>query len=360
MNGQIGCGTFLMAEKDNHRIKNIYYMLSYAFQTLRKTGCRSVAVENFDNIHDLIAAILIKGIAEQIKRGLHRDYMQQKDVIAGLRGQILVAETIKQQTQSYGRLVCSFDEFVSDNPHNRALKSVMLLLLRTGNVKQENKNALKKLLNYFEEVSEILPTAIKWDALKYHRNNASYRMLLGICRLAVKGLLLTTEDGKYKLDSWLQEEVIHLLYERFVLNYYKIEHPELSVCSQDVINWKVDSGKCKYLPKMKADVILQYKDKRLIIDTKYYGQTMHRNHNTTTYHSNNLYQIYAYVKNSDINKTGNVAGMLLYAMTDEDITPDEDISIDGNLISLKTLDLGGSWETITAQLENLCSWLFAA
>ena len=41
-------------------IKNIYYMLSYAFSTLRQGGYESVAAEEFENIHDLFAAILSK------------------------------------------------------------------------------------------------------------------------------------------------------------------------------------------------------------------------------------------------------------------------------------------------------------
>ncbi len=34
-----------------------------------------------------------------------------------------------------------------------------------------------------------------------------------------------------------------------------------------------------------------------------------------------MYQIYAYVKNKDVNHTGKVSGMLLFAKTDEAITP---------------------------------------
>lgn len=351
-----------MAKKDNHTIKNIYYMLSYAFQALKETGYSKVAAEDFDNIHDLFAAILIRGVGAQVKRGLHRDYLQCEEALAGVRGQILVSETIKQQTQPQGRLFCSYDEFAPDSPHNQVLKTVILMLLRHGNVKPENKKALRKLLLYFSDVSEIAPAAIRWDALKYHRNNASYRMLLGICRLAVKGLLLTTEEGTHKLASWLQDEEMHRLYERFVLNYYKTELSELTV-SAPYIDWNVeDDARSLYLPVMKTDITLQKGKKRLIIDTKYYRHTMQHNslYDSRTFISGNLYQIYSYVKNSDIDATGNVAGVLLYAMTDEAITPDEDMVIGGNRISVKTLNLNCDWSVITGQLDGLCEWLLCA
>ena len=80
-------------------------------------------------------------------------------------------------------------------------------------------------------------------------------------------------------------------------------------------------------------------------------------YDSTTFISGNLYQIYTYVKNKDSCATGNVAGILLYAKTDEAITPDNDFTIGGNLISLKTLDLGQEWSEITRQLEAFYSWL---
>ena len=42
-------------------IHNIYYMLSYAFQTLNRSDDEDMAPEAFENIHNLFAAILSKG-----------------------------------------------------------------------------------------------------------------------------------------------------------------------------------------------------------------------------------------------------------------------------------------------------------
>jgi 5-methylcytosine-specific restriction enzyme subunit McrC len=86
---------------------------------------------------------------------------------------------------------------------------------------------------------------------------------------------------------------------------------------------------------------------------------MQFNRNRLVYRSGHIYQIFSYVKNRDINNTGNVAGILLYAKTDETITPDADFVISGNKISLKTLDLNRDWKEICEQLDKLCSWLKA-
>lgn len=47
-------------------IQNIYYMLSYAFQTLQAENYKDLATENFHNTAELCAAILDKGIGIQL------------------------------------------------------------------------------------------------------------------------------------------------------------------------------------------------------------------------------------------------------------------------------------------------------
>ena len=60
-------------------IKNIYYMLSYAFTTLNQGGYEDVATEEFENIHNLFAAILAKGIGKQLKQGLYHQLKQLRN-----------------------------------------------------------------------------------------------------------------------------------------------------------------------------------------------------------------------------------------------------------------------------------------
>lgn len=334
-------------------------MLSYAYQTLREAGYKDVATEDFENIHDLLAAILLRGIGNQIRRGLYREYIPKEEALTGLRGRICISESIKQQTLRQRKLVCSFDEFTEDTPHNRILKATIILLLRYGSVKPENKKGLRKLLLFFGSVSEVSPQAIRWDTLRYHRNNASYRMLINICYLVIKGLLLTTDKGEYRLASWLDDDKMYKLYERFVLSYYKVEHSEFSVNAAQ-IDWDLADGEDKgFLPTMQTDITLSYGPRTLIIDTKWYSHTMvsKAEYSGPKYISANLYQIFTYVKNKDSGATGDVAGALLYAKTDEEIVPDSDNTIGGNRISVKTLDLGREWSGISAQLEGLCSWL---
>ena len=50
-------------------------MLAYAFQVLNEQGYRKIATEEFENTAELCAAILVKGINKQVKRGLGKEYV---------------------------------------------------------------------------------------------------------------------------------------------------------------------------------------------------------------------------------------------------------------------------------------------
>ena len=147
---------------------------------------------------------------------------------------------------------------------------------------------------------------------------------------------------------------MHRLFEKFVLEYYRKHHPQYKA-SPSQINWDVDDGIITLLPIMKTDITLEYQGNILIIDTKYYSHTMQTNSlfNSKTIHSGNLYQIFTYVKNKDIENSGKVSGVLLYAKTDEAITPDNDYLMSGNRIRIKTLNLDKDFSEIKIQLDAL-------
>ncbi len=340
-------------------IQNVYVMLAYAFRALRASGTDRIAVERFDHLHDLLATILVRGVGAQVKRGLHHDYIRQHDELATVRGRIDVGRTVSARTLTRGRLVCDFDEYQIDTPHNRALKSVIVLLIRRGSVSAQQSEALRRVLPYLDAVRLIAPTSIRWDALTYHRANASYRLLLGVCELIVRGLLPTETAGDTRLTSWVSDDAMSSLYERFLREYYVFHHPELSPGAPTVA-WDLDPRSVlpRQLPEMRTDVVLRRDARTLIIDAKYYAQPLQVGQwGKATVHSGNLYQILSYVKNEDRDRDGSVSGLLLYAHTDADAQPELDVVVQGNRIGAQSLDLNQPWQTIAARLEDICRWL---
>lgn len=331
------------------RIQNIYYMLAYAFQMLNEQGFASCAAESFENAADLLSEILIRGVTSQVKKGLCREYHDKEDSLTCLRGKIDISESIKQHALMRRQLVCCFDEFNEDTYHNRILKTTVFLLLR-ANIAELRKKQLKKLLLYFENVDVVPAQEIKWR-FSYNRCNRTYQMLMSICWLVIKGLLQTQTDGSVKLMDYLDEQRMCRLYEKFVLEYYRKEYPQLHPSAAH-IDWALEEGSAEWLPQMKSDILLSGAEKELIIDTKYYEHTMQIQYGVQSIHSHNLYQIFTYVKNRAA-KGKDVSGMLLYAKTDDTIQLDKRYSMSGNTISVKTLDLNYDFSQIKRQLNEI-------
>lgn len=332
-------------------IQNIYYMLSYAFQVLKQNNYDEVETESFENVFDMLAAILNKGISQQLKQGLYREYINQNENLSVLRGKIGVNGTIKNRLKHSMTLSCEYDELLENNLMNQIIKTTALVLMKQKCVSDSQKKALRKNLMFFNEVEEITTDHINWSQICFQRNNQSYKMLLNICYLVLDSLLLSTESGEQKLPSFLDEQKMCRLYEKFILEYYRFHHPKLHA-NPVQIPWNLDDGMIEFLPIMQTDITLKYKGRTLIIDAKYYAHTMQSQYDVNTLHSGNLYQIYTYVKNMDKDGTGDVSGMLLYAKTQEQVTPNNDFSMGGNQISVKTLDLSLKFDYISKQLEE--------
>lgn len=331
------------------RIQNIYYMLAYAFQILREQGYASCGTEQFENTADLLSAILVKGVSVQIKRGLGRTYIEETEPLSCLRGKIDLTESIKQQTLIKQQLVCTYDEFSVDSYMNQVLKTTMEMLLRYD-IPKTRKKELRNLLLYFKDVGTLDIYNINWN-FRFNRNNQSYQMLMSVCYLVIKGLLQTTADGTVKLMQFLDEQRMCSLYEKFILEYYKKHYPQIKTAASQ-IGWALDDGISAMLPTMQSDIMLTYGEKTLIIDAKYYGHTTQKQYDVHTLHSNNLYQIFTYVKNKAV-AGGEVSGMLLYAKTDEAVLPNNSYMMSGNKISVKTLDLDCEFSEIAAQLNAI-------
>jgi 5-methylcytosine-specific restriction enzyme subunit McrC len=184
-------------------------------------------------------------------------------------------ETIRNRLQNKQVIACEYDELSENNLLNQILKTTLDVLLRSSGVKAERKAALKRVLLFFDGIRTLDPRSIQWNRITIRRNNKSYEMLLNICYFVLDGLLQSTDKGGYRMAQFSDDHMARL-YERFVLEYFRHHHKELSATASQ-IKWKLsdesDEAAIKFLPVMQTDIMLKSKNRLSVM----LRNTGHRN-----------------------------------------------------------------------------------
>ena len=346
-----------MREHKGIPIANVYYMLAYAFEFVGDDSRMEAEAEEFSNQQDMIAALLESGISRLLKQGLYKEYLPRTENLPALRGKIDMRGTFSNAIAQRKTISCEFDELTEDNAFNQVLKTTARLLIASKEVQGKTRDRLKKEMLYFSDVGELDPCSIRWDLLRFGRSNIGYRFFVSLCQLVVEGMLMRDSMGNETLAPEISEDQMHRVYELFLLRYFQKEYPCLKPAAPQ-IPWAVDDGYTTMLPTMKSDITLRSDRRALIIDAKYYGDTLQRQarYDSASIHSGNLYQIFTYTKNmAATHPDEEVSGMLLYARTEAALQPDDRFLMEGNAIYVRTLDLSGEFCDIEAQLRAIAN-----
>ncbi len=330
-------------------------MLTYAFNILRDEKFQEIGEEDFEFVGDMFAALLIQATSNQLKRGLSKQYVVQKETIQGIKGKLNISDSVKTLSMIEKKMVCEFDEFTENIYLNKIIKSTSMLLIRSKEVSKHYKGLLRKQMLFFNNIDLIEVTSIDFNKVVINRNNKTYELILNLCYLIIEGLLVDQKGSGIKFRKYLNDDQMYNLYEKFVLNYFKRHHSYLKPRSTQ-IKWKASSDRdtsLSMLPSMYTDIVLHGNDEILIIDTKYYTNSISKKTSGDTFHSGNLYQLYAYVSTLQLDSYKNVSGMLLYAKTDTDGDLDEKILVNNFDMWFKTLDLNQDFKNIQANLDSI-------
>ena len=232
----------------------------------------------------------------------------------------------------------------------------MYYLIKSNKIGKASKESIKKLLNYFNKVDIIEIKTIKWDQIKFNRNNMSYKYIVDLCKLILNGLIVSDKNGNNKFKEFLDDTRISAIYENFIKEYYRKHYPELNACSKKL--YLTNKPLTSYIPMMKTDITLTYEERMLIIDAKFYNKILRDNYlnaRCKTISNNNLYQILTYVDNQDPLKKGNVYGMLLYAQTTDEPSISIIDTLNQHKIMVKTLNLNDDWQSIKERLNIIAN-----
>lgn len=310
-------------------VENIFYMLLYVWQKpeyIKKIKVQK-SFEKIENVNEFWSLILLFFLEKQTKLGFSKIYNEKQEITSNLRGKI----DFKHIPKNFCKWNCFIDEFELDYKKLEILKAALKVCLES-NISKKTYYSLKKLWKELEYINLI-------DKKNLNLNLEFKEIYLNICILILKGDFIKKGKNFFIQAEDLKMEVI---FEKFIRNFYKKNLKDAKV-SRENINWKTNVSD-SLLPRMQTDISITWEKRKMIIDTKWYKKTLNESWNTMKIHSQNLYQIFAYLKNSN-QKT---QGMLLYPKVIIDI--EKNYCLDGNFIRVSTINLNQEWSKIEKEL----------
>ena len=333
--------------------------MSYAWNKLEQAEKLDVSLSEYNDSINLFTRVLVEGCNHLLKKGLDRSYITVNEEYNGIKGKINFKDSLNNNLFKQGKAVCSFDEFTSNVIHNQILKSVLRRITKIEGIDKKLNKEVWACFHRFNGIDEIDLQINHFSHTKIHRNNSEYDLLLKVSKLIIENLVVNENNGTYSFSDFTRnEKAMAYLFEDFVRNFYTKEQSRYKVRRED-IKWnaqQIDGSNMTLLPKMQTDITFEAKNHKIIMDTKYYKQTLAFNY-SEKFHSNNLYQIHSYLTNIESNTDNpnnlNCDGILLYPTVQKEI--DESYKINNHRIRIATVDLSQNWNTIHSRLLSILS-----
>lgn len=305
---------------------------------------------------DLFAAVLVNGTNHLLRRGLAQGYETRSEDIPGVRGRVDIGQTVRRMLTVHGKSHCTMDELTVDILPNQILRATVVRLLSIPTLDRELKGSLRLLRRELAGISDTRLTKQSFRRIELQSNSRFYRFLLSICELVLDSTLLDEHSGDHRFRDFVRDpKKMAKLFENFVLNFYRIHKQDVTV-GREHLRWDAASEtdpELSYLPRMETDITLRTKSRLLVIDTKFYQAALQEHYDTQKIHSENLYQIFSYLKNLEVRPSPDdeAEGMLLYPATGRPLRLSYRIS--GHTVRICTIDLSADWKQVEAELLEL-------
>lgn len=341
--------TALETKPETVLVRNVFYLMSYAFRALDVRDYERIGSEEFRGMDDLLAAILLIGVETQRRRGFEKDYKTMREEGWRIKGRVDMRQTMRLEMANQPIAAYDFDEYDEDTLLNRILKTSILALIGSADVQDERRRRLHGAIAYMQGVSTIAdPSTIRWTELRYHRNNRSYELLMNVCYLVIQQQLMDPQGDDRLVASFDDKQWFSALFENFVLNYFKRHYPTLKVTGQTPI--RPNDNAPSFVPSMFTDVVLSNGVNTLVIDAKCYGKIFSMNFDKEIMSADHIRQIYYYAAHTGLSE--NVSAMLVYAGTSERQLS-EYWDDGGYRLGCKTLCLNTEFSEIAFRLDTI-------
>jgi 5-methylcytosine-specific restriction enzyme subunit McrC len=335
---QIGPKRFVLRPKIG--VRRLLFLISYSMdpRQWRQLGF------DFEDDDDLFEA-LIPGFAFQVeqalRRGLCSGYRREEGALPTVRGQIRVADQIRNHFGVMPPVECSYDEFTDDIPMNQLLKAAIVRLGMLRIKSPTSRVRLRSLAAAFSNVTYVSFDPEHLPAVRYDRANAHFRGPVEFARLILRSRSIDAGAGRVSAASFLIN--LATVFEDFVVTALR---EMLGISPQSfprhAAGWPLFLDAGKQL-RLEPDISWWSHGRCVLIgDVKY-----KRTPDTAGVKHPDLYQLLAYTTAAQLPH-----GLLIYAAGEE---TSREISIPAatKVIEIATLSLDREPSGVLAQVKQI-------
>lgn len=160
---------------------------------------------------DLFARVLVNGTRRLLHRGLDRGYLPHEDEFPGVRGKLLVTQTLRRDLLRHRRTACAWDELDYDTLPNRILKTTLERFRDATTFDKRTRAEVHDLLRWLTPVQPIELRAEHFRRVQLHRNNRIYNFLLHICEFIHEEWLPDERGGGRRFRDFIRDGLHALL-----------------------------------------------------------------------------------------------------------------------------------------------------
>ena len=357
-----------------HRIpiQNMFYILCYAWGMGDMRGKVNFGVEQCNSVANLLVHVLLNVTNDLLKRGLSQGYTVYGTEMDGIKGKIIIGETLKLGRYRQGKTYCNYDELSSDILINQIIYSTLRDALKIRNLSEKNESRLLITIRKMPKVKRIQLSESVFKSVGSYRNNTYYQFAINICHLLHQSLLPNESlAGKWIFSDLMDDErAMNRIFENFLMNFYKqecrVEYPDVGrshirfqLTPFGMTFAKSSDEAYRLLPMMETDVTLYNprNKKKIILDAKYYKETLASKYGEGgKIRREHLSQILTYVmnqENSSVPHTKDTKGILVYPTIDTELNVSYVYKDTNHVIQVCTVNLNQDWQIIEKRLKDI-------
>ena len=299
------------------------------------------------NLYEIFINMYLQEVRHLVKRGIKSAYVSQEDNLRYYKGKLLVGQHLRANLVHKERFYVGYEEFLSNSPENRLVKSTLEKLQKITS-SAENSKEIRQLLTAFELVESSTNYQKDFSKVVIDRNTKDYEMLMQWSKVFLMNKSFTTFSGSTTSRALLFP--MESVYESYVSQQMKkVFRPDgWDISTQDKGHYLFMNPRKKFA--LRPDIVLTKDDHTIILDTKWKNLINNEKKNYGISQSD-MYQMYAYSKKY---KTSEI--WLLYPINDEmrNSKPIKFDSEDGTTVNLFFVDVANIEDSLLVLKNDIC------